>query len=504
MQNCHLAVSWMSQLEAIVEGLSDSVHKDFRLWLTSMPSGGFPISILQNSVKMTIEPPQGLKANLKKSYSVMDDKEINDCKKPDYFKKLLWGMCFFHAAINERKKFGPIGWNIQYEFTFEDHVCCKRQLKVFMDEYSDTPWKVINFICAEINYGGRVTDDKDLKLIITILRQYICTDILKENHSLGGKGSYIVPPSGDLQEYLQYIDKLPLNTVPEVFGMHENADITNAQNVTRTLLGQLLGIMPRAASGVGKSEEEQIADGARLLESKAPPPWDYEEIYKKYPTLLSESMNTVLTQEIIRYNNLLRAMQSQIRDVQKALRGEVVMSSDLEVVAKAIYLTQVPTTWQFPIGPLSLKPLVSWIEDIIDRYNFLQKWVENGKPDAFWFSGFFFPQAFITGCLQNYARKYNIAIDRLSFEIKIIDDIKPQDIAEPPEDGAYVYGMFLEGARWDPRKKALSSPLPKELFSSFPTIWLNPVADRVPEQVKILFCSFKKYFLGRDLFVSAI
>lgn len=58
----------MSELEAIVENLSETVHKDFRLWLTSMPSSTFPIAILQNSVKMTIEPPQGLKDNLLKSY----------------------------------------------------------------------------------------------------------------------------------------------------------------------------------------------------------------------------------------------------------------------------------------------------------------------------------------------------------------------------------------------------------------------------------------------------
>jgi len=81
----------MGDMESIVESLSDSVHKDFRLWLTSMPTEGFPISVLQNSVKMTIEPPQGLKANLKKSYSVMDDKELSDCKKVDVFKKLLFG-----------------------------------------------------------------------------------------------------------------------------------------------------------------------------------------------------------------------------------------------------------------------------------------------------------------------------------------------------------------------------------------------------------------------------
>jgi len=187
--------------------------------------------------------------------------------------------------------------------------------------------------------------------------------MLKENHSLGGKGTYYVPPPGELIEYFQYIDKLPLNTSPEVFGMHENADITNAQSTTRILLTQLLSIMPKDSSAGGKSEDEQIMDGAKFLESKAPPPWDYEEIYAKYPTLLSESMNTVLTQEIIRYNNLLYAMEEQIINVQKAIKGEVVMSEDLEVVAQAIFLGQVPVTWQYPVGHLSLKPLNSWLED---------------------------------------------------------------------------------------------------------------------------------------------
>lgn len=234
--------------------------------------------------------------------------------------------------------------------------------------------------------------------------------------------------------------------------MHDNADITNAQTVTRILLEQLLSIMPRSTTPGQKSEEEMVLESAQSLEIKTPPAWDYEEVFKKYPTLLSESMNTVLTQEVIRFNNLLVVMAVQIIGVQKAIRGEVVMSSDLEVVSKALYLGQVPLTWQYPVGPLSLKPLSSWIEDIIERCTFIGKWIDVGKPDTFWFSGFFFPQAFITGCLQNYARKYNIAIDRLSFEVKIIDDIKPQDITEAPDDGAYVFGMFLEGAKWDTRK----------------------------------------------------
>lgn len=68
LQNCHLMISWMSKLEQIVEAISMQAHPDFRLWLTSSPSPQFPVAILQNAVKMTMEPPTGLKANLLQTY----------------------------------------------------------------------------------------------------------------------------------------------------------------------------------------------------------------------------------------------------------------------------------------------------------------------------------------------------------------------------------------------------------------------------------------------------
>lgn len=100
-------------------------------------------------------------------------------------------------------------------------------------------------------------------------------------------------------------------------------------------------------------------------------------------------------------------------------------------------------------GFLSLKPLASWMEDLLERINFLNNWIENGTPKVFWISGFFFPQAFLTGTLQNYARKNVIAVDLLSFKIAIRDDITHKDITEAPESGVYIYGMYLEGARWN-------------------------------------------------------
>lgn len=129
-------------------------------------------------------------------------------------------------------------------------------------------------------------------------------------------------------------------------------------------------------------------------------------------------------------------------------------------------------------GFLSLKPLASWTQDLNDRIKFLSDWIDKGTPVVFWFSGFFFPQAFITGTLQNYARKKIIAIDKLSFEFIVVDDLQYTDIKEKPEAGCYVYGIFLEGARWDSQTHLLTSSRPKELFSTLPMMKLLPVSDR--------------------------
>lgn len=99
LQNCHLAISWMPKLEIIVENLNNQIHPDFRMWLTSMPNEKFPVSTLQNSVKMTLEPPQGLRSNMLRTYAVLENKVLNDCNKPNEYKKILFGFVFFHAIV---------------------------------------------------------------------------------------------------------------------------------------------------------------------------------------------------------------------------------------------------------------------------------------------------------------------------------------------------------------------------------------------------------------------
>jgi len=381
----------MPKLERIVESLDDSSHRDFRLWMTSMPSKAFPVSVLQNSVKMTLEPPSGLKQNVLGTYEALDWKEVEECTKPETVKRLLFSFCFFHAIVQDRRKFGPIGWNIPYAFTNEDLMVCRKQLKIFVEDYELVPYKVLNYVGSEVNYGGRVTDDKDGRLIRTILQTYICPEVMNDGHKLSASGIYKVIPPGDKEDYLDYIRGLPLNPAPEAFGLHGNAEITTSQIETLALLESVLAMQPRSkGGGGGMTREAVIGEQARYLQTQTPPPFNLEAVGRAYPTSYEESMNTVLFQECVRYNRLLREMASGLKLVQKALIGEVAMSEELEKMADAIFDNQVPPTWAKK-GFLSLKPLASWIIDCRDRIKFLQDWIDGGTPSVYWISGFFFP-----------------------------------------------------------------------------------------------------------------
>ena len=152
--------------------------------------------------------------------------EFENFKKPREWQKLVFGLCFFHAIIQERRKFGPLGWNIRYEFNDSDLETSRTNLHMFLDEQEDIPWEAMLYVTGHINYGGRVTDDWDRVCLISILKKYYTPDILEDGYQLSSSGTYTVPDMGPLQQFKDYISNLPLVDAPEVFGLHENANIT--------------------------------------------------------------------------------------------------------------------------------------------------------------------------------------------------------------------------------------------------------------------------------------
>ncbi|KAL6609170.1 dynein heavy chain and region D6 of dynein motor-domain-containing protein [Neocallimastix sp. 'constans'] len=492
LQNCHLSPSWMPKLDHIIDGFTfDKVNKDFRLWLTSMPTDKFPVAILQNGVKSTVEPSKGLKANLLRTYTAYNEEYLNSSSKIQQWKKLLFSLSFFHAIVQERRKFGSLGWNIPYEFTDGDLQICTKQLNMYLNDYDEIPYKVLKYIIGEINYGGRVTDNWDRRLIMNILEDFINPKVLVDGHKFSHSPIYYSIPGDTYKSYINYIKSLPLEETTDVFSMHENANITFAQQEAQGLFNTLLMLMPKQTqSSNGKSRDEQITETVQSIQQRIPQPFNLKEILIKYPIDYNESMSTVLTQEVVRFNRLITVIHSTLKDLIKAIKGLVVMSKALEEMENSIYLNKVPALWEAKAYP-SLKSLSSWVDDLIARIEFLQQWIDNGIPKVFWISGFFFPQAFLTGTLQNFARKYVISIDSLSFGFKVID--KPYNLIDKkPVDGCYIRGLYLDGARWDSQKGALNEAFPKTLYSEMPVIWLLPVRNRVKPVTDIYECPVYK------------
>lgn len=146
-----------------------------------MPVDYFPVSILQRGLKMTTDPPKGIKANLQRTYFniiTAEDIETTDIvkvgKKDAAFQKRVWcnllfSLSLFHAVVQERRKFGPHGWNVRYEFSDADLSTSMAMLKNFLKENEEIPWDSIKFMTGQINYGGRVTDDIDRVLLMNTL-----------------------------------------------------------------------------------------------------------------------------------------------------------------------------------------------------------------------------------------------------------------------------------------------------------------------------------------------
>ncbi|KXZ43278.1 hypothetical protein GPECTOR_96g744 [Gonium pectorale] len=201
-QNCHLAKSFLPRLELLCEQqlTTGDVHPDFRLWLTSYPSDIFPPSILENGLKITNEPPKGLRAGMERIYKSepIADKAFFDgaIRQPEPFKNLVYALAFFHCVVVGRRNYGPVGWNIPYAFNENDLRISLRQLRLFLDHSESPPLEMLRYTAGECNYGGKVTDAKDRRTLMTLMEVYYRQEVAFGEAKLTPSGSYTIPEIG--------------------------------------------------------------------------------------------------------------------------------------------------------------------------------------------------------------------------------------------------------------------------------------------------------------------
>ncbi|XP_076676367.1 dynein heavy chain at 16F [Andrena cerasifolii] len=503
LQNCHLAVSWMVSMEQLLQEIAEEpegvIHPDFRLFLSSMPTTAFPVSVLQNSVKVTNEPPKGLKANVLRALFDLQEEIFEDHYLGDSWRRMIFGVCFFHAIIQERKKFGPLGWNILYEFNDSDRECCLLNLKLFCI-FENVPWHALIYTTGEITYGGRVTDSWDSRCLKTILDIFFSPKTLDIKYTYSQSGKYYCPTYKTLQEYKDFVDTLPIIDDPEVFGMHENANITYQLQEAQFILNTILEVQPKE-SGVdqGKSSSDIAYEVADMIIARIQPKIDPLHCNPDHKIRDSmgrlPSLTTVLIHEVDRYNILLKKLLASLDNLQRAIKGFVVMSEELENVFIALINNQVPQMWHNVNVYPSLKTLGSWVKNLELRIDLIQVWLLDTKPVSFWISGLSFPQGFLTGMLQTYARKYNTPIDQLKLDFiptnVVLDQEEIEEAhknsakevlevykgLEAPADGVLIHGLAIDAGRWDFESMLLVDANIGEMHPDLPVLHINPVLE---------------------------
>ncbi|XP_053977121.1 dynein axonemal heavy chain 2 [Hylaeus volcanicus] len=526
LANCHLSLSWMPKLDKIVEtlGSSRTLHPQFRLWLSSSPTPQFPISILQAGIKMTTEPPKGLRANMKRLYGLITEIQFELCQAKHKYKKLLFALVFFHAILLERKKFQQLGWNVVYSFNDSDFVVSENLLQVYLDEYSITPWESLKYLIAGVCYGGHVTDDWDRRLLMTYVQQYFNEEVLTVPHyRLSSLPTYYIPRDGSLESYRDFIAVLPSIDKPEAFGQHPNADITCLIMEARNMFETLMSLQVQTVASEEASKEEKVTQLTADILSRIPKDIDYETTQRLIGPRKTP-LDVVLLQEIQRYNVLMRKTRNSLEELRQAIKGLVLMSSDLEDIFTCVYEGRVPSIWltAYP----SLKLLGAWTRDLVSRVEHFNEWARTTHPPLlFWLAAYTFPTGFLTAVLQTSARLWNVSIDSLSWEFTVFT-IDESTIIEPPvkiaacahvpnrvyiplQDGVYIRSIFLEGAGWDKRNSVLVEPAPMQLVCDMPVIHFRPT-EHLKKRTKGLYNSPCYYYPqrsgdgGRPSFVVAV
>ena len=290
LENLHLMKSWLKQLEKLLAGLT-SPHKDFRLFLTTNPTADFPLGILQNALKVVTEPPDGLKMNLKTTFARLSAVELDECAHPAY-RPLVYVLAFFHAVIQERRKYGKWGWNVSYDFNDSDFDVSRRLLSMYLSKAQQggvdelIPWSSLRYLIGECMYGGRVTDSYDRRILATYLEEYAGDFLFDSSQPFFFARTqcfdYQLPRAAEPSAVLQCIDALPLDCSPLVFGLHSNAEIRYNSNFVKDIWSSLIDLQPRVGvTGSGVTREEYIGKIGKDILQQLPDTFDLTAIRRE-------------------------------------------------------------------------------------------------------------------------------------------------------------------------------------------------------------------------------
>ncbi len=541
LNNLHLMPSWLPQLCKRLDEDAAKPHEEFRLFLCSAPSRDIPVSLLNRCIKLSSEPPTGLRANLARAWASFAAAEVDGADAKS--RAILFGLCYFHSVMLERRTYGSKGFNVVYPFSGQDLAHCALVLRNYMDKHAGAkvPWADLRYLFGEIMYGGHIVNDWDRRVCNTYLEYYLhdallCdldmfpfADLAKQQQQQQQQGQQQqqqqqqqqgqhgdqdgAPDTADPQQdgeeeedssadskkrkaarsfrvqayatherYATHLNEaFPAAETPLAFGMHPSAELGFRTQRASSLFKLLVEMQTAKAS----DEDGAQPSALHLAEATMQ---DILELYRDVrldtsgAQHLSGPYQTHFLQECKRFNGLADEMVRSLSELELGCRGALAMTESMDRLMDALVRDAVPEAWQRISYP-SQRPLGSWLANLQQRAQQLGEWLElpERTPACTWLSGFFNPQSFLTAVLQTRARASGIDLDKLVITTEATKK-RANDIDDASRDGAYVKGLWLEGARWDLQQACMAEQVPRETVSAMPVINIKAVPWQELEQ----------------------
>lgn len=476
LQNCHLMSSWVPTLERLLEVVSQDAHKDFRCFISAEPPPiaswtNMPESLMQSCIKVANEAPADIQSNLIRSWDNFSQESIDSCSKPREMKACLFSLCWFHAVVCGRRRFGQQGWSRKYSFNTGDLIICSNVLRSYLDANDDVPWDDLRYIFGEIMYGGHITDAWDRRTCNTYLQVYQNEDLFN-GLSLAPGFTSPSPDQFNYSDYIRYVETSMPPESPPLFGLHPNTEIGYLTNSAEALLFNVLTISGGDnSSGETNSKSDAARETMDYLQENLPPQFEMVTLNLKAKPLLTGPSGpyiVVALQECGRMNVLLNEIQKSLSDLDKGLKGQLNMSQEMEDLLSALKINQWPgrnpfskCSWE-KLAWSSQKNLMSQFTNMVQRVDQLSKWIETlDIPKSIWLPGLFNPSSYLTAAQQVTARKTGLALDKMTIETHVTSMWDASEVQQHATDGTFIHGLFIEGARW-PKMDETSEPFEVE------------------------------------------
>uniref|UniRef100_A0A2A4IYW8 Dynein heavy chain ATP-binding dynein motor region domain-containing protein n=1 Tax=Heliothis virescens TaxID=7102 RepID=A0A2A4IYW8_HELVI len=434
-----------------------------------------------------------------KSLDCFSQETLEMCSKEAEFKSILFALCYFHAVVAERRKFGPQGWNRVYPFNFGDLTICVYVLFNYLEANPRVPWEDLRYLFGEIMYGGHITDDWDRRLCRTFLLEYMQAELVDGELVLAP--GFISPPNSDYVGYHSYIDDFLPDETPYLYGLHPNAEIGYLTTVSARLFRVVFEMQPRdtgAQAGGGASKDEMVRAMLDDILDRVPEPFNLQELMGKIEELTPFTI--VAIQECERMNRLMGEIRRSLKETELGLKGELTISSDMENLMESLFMDHVPDSWSKLAYP-SLLGLAAWFSDLCLRLTELENWTGDfNLPPAVWLAGFFNPQSFLTAIMQQTARKNEWPLDKMCLNCDVTKKSR-QDFNAPPREGANIHGLYMEGARWDTMTGGIVESRMMELFPMMPVIFIRAVTQDKQDTRNVYECPVYKIRMRGPTFV---